>query len=550
MNTPFRIALLCLLLAGAGLWNDALAKEEAKADKYLQAVRVFADKVLRHGHDVYGPKQTPLFVDGLNVDTLEPGVWRCDGQRWILSNQASQQNLFRTLVGLSAATGDPKYRQAAADAIAYVFEHLQEPNGLLRWGGHTFYDALGDRVVGEGKNPCHEFKHHYPYYELMWQVNPQATRRLIEGVWQGHVLRWDVLDFNRHSSYRKPVKGDLWESEYVGGKVPFEGQGLTFMMSGTDLAYAAAMLSRFTADERPLVWAKRLAERYMEARDPKTGLGPENFSVIGNPDRMQQQFPQFGGRFSEATVTDLYGTRYTCCAICLLRLGEMLGPAGKEFLQWGLEDLTARASHGYDQATHSFWAMLIDGTKLSPADRKQGGYVTENWLEKRPVDSRHYLAYAIAYKLSKNETMWRMVRSIGQALGLGDLDATAGRPGSINRPTSNSDPLVLFGLLELHEATRDNTFLDAAKKVADNILSTRLCNGFFVESKDHVFTRLDDPAPLALLHLRAAMLKLPEKPPAFWGGKGYFHGPYDGRGRTYDNEVIYRRLRGPNDIKK
>jgi hypothetical protein len=40
--------------------------------KYLNAVRTFADNVLKYGRDTCGPKHTPLFVDGLNIHTHEP----------------------------------------------------------------------------------------------------------------------------------------------------------------------------------------------------------------------------------------------------------------------------------------------------------------------------------------------------------------------------------------------------------------------------------------------------------------------------------------------
>ena len=35
------------------------------------------------------------------------------------------------LVGLTAITGDPKYKQAAMDAIEYAFENLRSPNALI-----------------------------------------------------------------------------------------------------------------------------------------------------------------------------------------------------------------------------------------------------------------------------------------------------------------------------------------------------------------------------------------------------------------------------------
>lgn len=43
-----------------------------QSSKYLEAVREFADNVLMYGRDTYGPKHTPLFVDGLNIHTHEP----------------------------------------------------------------------------------------------------------------------------------------------------------------------------------------------------------------------------------------------------------------------------------------------------------------------------------------------------------------------------------------------------------------------------------------------------------------------------------------------
>jgi pectate lyase len=188
--------------------------------------------------------------------------------------------------------------------------------------------------------------------------------------------------------------------------------------------------------------------------------------------------------------------------------------------------------------------MLIDGAKLSPADRKQGGYVEVRWLEKRPADSRHFFAYALAYKLSKKDLMWEMARKIGRGLDLGDLGVRPGASVTLNEATSANDPLLILGLLELWDATKEKTYLDLAKKVADNALGTRFHNGFFVESKDHINAKFDDPLPLALLHVRAAVLDLPQKPPAYWLGRGYLHCPYDGKGRTYDREVIYSRRRG------
>ena len=70
-----------------------------------------------------------------------------------ISSQASQQNLFRTLTALSNLTGGPKCKNAAKEAIAYMFKNYRSKNGLLYWGGHTFVD-LGPIPVFTGLMPA------------------------------------------------------------------------------------------------------------------------------------------------------------------------------------------------------------------------------------------------------------------------------------------------------------------------------------------------------------------------------------------------------------
>src|SRR5882724_9078493 len=121
----------------------------------LSIVRQFADNVLLRGRDRFGAAPTPLFCDGLNIETMQPVEWRCDGQSWIVCNPHTQQHLFRTLVGLSNLTGDDCYRAAARDAMLYFFDHYSDSTGLLRWGGHQFVDLRTGNVVGEQEH--HEF---------------------------------------------------------------------------------------------------------------------------------------------------------------------------------------------------------------------------------------------------------------------------------------------------------------------------------------------------------------------------------------------------------
>ena len=70
------IVLVCQFSACLG----KEAPDPNQSSKYLNAVREFADNVLKYGRDTYGPKHTPLFVDGLNVHTREPVKWIIDAK--------------------------------------------------------------------------------------------------------------------------------------------------------------------------------------------------------------------------------------------------------------------------------------------------------------------------------------------------------------------------------------------------------------------------------------------------------------------------------------
>ena len=194
----YRLMFVILLVCQFSICLATEIPDPNNSNKYLDAVRTFADNVLKYGRDTYGSKHTPLFVDGLNIHTHEPVTWRSRGQAWILSNLASQQNLFRTLDGLTRITEDTKYEQAAMDAIKYAFENLRIPNRLLYWGNWLAYDAQTEDICKLYNG--HILKCNYPYYELMWKINPKATEQFIESFWSAHIVDWSNLDMNRIGS--------------------------------------------------------------------------------------------------------------------------------------------------------------------------------------------------------------------------------------------------------------------------------------------------------------------------------------------------------------
>jgi len=538
-----RVWIVILFVAAGG---SAFAGED---DKYLNAVRTFADNVLRSGKDVYGPKHTPLFIDGVNIHTQEPAKWKKDGKVWILSNLASQQNLFRVLDGLTTLTGEVKYRRAAVEATEYAFANLRSPNGLLHWGGHVAYDALADALCMEQYQ--HELKCNYPYYELMWKVDPGATQQFLETFWSAHILNWSNLEMNRHGNMKKQFDNP-WANEYEEGPVFFWGTGLSFINTGSDLFYAAAILSRLSGQAEPLIWSKRMAKRYVDTRNPKTRIGGYQFSQSKTAscapgirgDRAQYQYgDDFKGHFVvEGTLFPCYGdTPAVRPRICEFLLGEMLGADGGEFMQWALEELTAWGKAAYRKEDNSFIPMLTDGTSMEGYVCKKDGYFGPKGrvLKAGRAGPMDLWTYALAYRVTGDGFMWEMTRDIARGNNFGDIGATSEDKPELNMQTDSSDVAAVLGFLELYRKTQDSAYLNLAKRIGDNIVTGRFYKGYFVRSKKHLYAKFDAAEPLVLLHLDCAVKGKPAVVPKVWPGTSYFHCPYDGIGRTYDNNAIY-----------
>lgn len=543
-----RLLLALVLPAGTARAATPAMNADAAAKPYLAAVRTFADNVLALGTDRYGPVQTPLFVDGIDVDTHDPVKWKSrDGHEWVLSNFASQQNLLRTLAGLTALTGDPRYRAAGAAATRYALDHLMH-DGLLCWGGHTAYNASDDRLeFAENKGNVHELKSHYPYYEFLWQVDPAKTKLLMENIWRGHILNWAILDFNRHAARAKP--GKLWDNDFTGGPVFFWGHGLTFHNAGSDLYYDGALLTAFSHEDGPLVWAKRLAHRYVETRNPKTGL--EGYQFSQEKDAMCDEFehPEIRGDRAdyffaadfpghlvvEGTLFPTYGdTPETAQRICQMTIADQLGPAGREFSQWAVEELTAWGKSAFRASDCSFIPMLTDGTSMEGYVVKKDGYFGPKGRVYRAGKARpaHFWVYAMAFRQTGDAFMWEMARTIALGTNLGDIGTKPGAPMNLDK-VGSPDPNALFGFLELYRATRQAAFLDAARRVGDSMLKSRFNDGLFV-ARDRQFASFDRVEPLALLHLAAAIAGRTSDVPVYPGGAGFYSADYGTKPNQYD----------------
>lgn len=493
------------------------------AQRLIGLVRQHADSLLLHAADPGG--DTPLLANALDPLGRIPVRYDPDhiSKKALLASPASQQHALKLLAGLSALTGEPAYRERAEAIFRFLLRHLTDRSGLIYWGGHTAYNLETRSVEFAGdKSKVHELKMHYPDYDIMWAADPAGTRAYIEAMWNAHVLDWSRLDFNRHGPYDTP-HGRLWRHDYEGGEVFFWGKGLTFVNAGSDLYYAAAMLGALSGDSASLEWAKRLAGRYAETRRPGIGISGYQFSQSAGSwcdgpavrgDRAQYQIAPLVPEGHLVYEGTLFRPR-PAVQRCQLAIAERLGAAGEPFLTWSLEEMEAWGRVAYRRSDNAFVPMLTDGYSLEGLTLDRKGYFGPKGTVFRamPAGTDMFWMYAAGFRHSGNPELWEMARSIAAGIGAGEIGSPSGGERRWDPPAEICDYRMIQGLLELHRATEDAEFLAFAVRTAEAAAREAFRTGWFV-SGGRVAT--DDPLPLALLRLAAALLGKPSAVPESW----------------------------------
>jgi pectate lyase len=219
---------------------------------------------------------------------------------------------------------------------------------------------------------------------------------------------------------------------------------------------------------------------------------------------------------------------------------------GRQFIRWASDDLEVYARHSYQPEERRFIALMTDGTPIKWRESTTGYYVPSSFAPRTP-DGLLLWGYALAYRLTQEDIHWRMAREVAQELDLGDLGDPNGNR-SLNWDTDNGNWRIIYALLELYRATDDKAVLRLARRVGDNILSSQAETGLFPRSGRR-YARTGDEAPLALLHLAAAIDGKQSLLPRPIYDSRFFHCEYHGQldasqqkradKRTYDHLVFY-----------
>ena len=521
--------------------------------------------------DLGKASHSPLMADGIDVKTLKPAKWIYpDGVEVPMSNFASQQNLMRGYLALSMLTGNNLYLHEAQNITEYFLEnYADKASGLLQWGGHRFVNLETGDIEGPASKECvHELKHHFPFYDLLFQMQPEVTESFLKGFWAAHVTDWEKLDLTRHGEYGKEFPADLFKihqpKEVVDpAKWPElpETVGLTFVNASTDLIYAACHYYRYTGDADALKWAKHLYRQFVAARHPETRMpvyqfsSPKQREPIPEDDRLtyswfgdraKRQFgPEFGDIAREANV--LFRD---CWAVVvdnpLAMLSCVQNINDEEWLNWVIEGIVGYFSHAWDEQSNEVLPMWTDGTDLTGYTFKRHGYYGEKGttLARRPADPAYLLTLVRAARASSNQQVKALTAKMFERFNLGSLDAETLVPVEVAERSHLASTYLLFALLELHQHSEDKRLLVLADSVAQNLLKKHYHenSGLFVEDLTQQYARLDDPIAYALLALEAAYAGVYDDIPQMISTGGYLHGDRNINGEikvVYDRDVIY-----------
>ncbi len=220
---PVACALLAFVPAGRGADLDlkTMFREGIPPSPFAAVVYGYADAMLEHGRDTYGPQKTGLFLSALDRKTLSPLGTRPPapagvpsesrpgprGKPLVGANPQTDQNLLRLLYFLVGLSGEDRYGKAADEQLKWFLENTPSPKtGLLPWGEHLSWNVIADEIASGAEQPVHEFSRPWMLWERCFELAPQQSRRFALGLWNHHVADHESgairrrADFDRASS--------------------------------------------------------------------------------------------------------------------------------------------------------------------------------------------------------------------------------------------------------------------------------------------------------------------------------------------------------------
>ena len=315
--------------------HRSLVLEPARDLTWKDYVQKSLETIIEKGTDRYGRIHTPLFMDIIDVYTLnapeKPAVLddriRTEDRPHHGRRTAGGSNLWldqptlKTMYLYSEISGDPKYAQGADAYIDYVLKNCVKSNGMIYWGSHSYWNGYTESLGGDG---AHETLIKLADWENMYRINPQAVKKEIDGFWKYHVQDKETGRTNRHDS---PGSGD-------------------FAFSSGSFIIGFCFMYSITREQHYLDKAHILTEWHYSHRSKETGLIPES---PWGAEQGEKGNLYWNGEHMFTQVTGCYAAQ-------LLRSFELTGDP--VFRDRAIEYIKAYEKYGWDEKARNYYAMI------------------------------------------------------------------------------------------------------------------------------------------------------------------------------------------------
>ncbi|HRU04225.1 MAG TPA: hypothetical protein P5137_00450, partial [Candidatus Brocadiia bacterium] len=347
---------------------------------YLDMVKSHLDAILADGSARLGPSPCDMWMSSLDTrtgrypedDRRPPEIPRRHYRAIDAPKGCSlywDQPSLLAAEALTAATGAPRYAEAAEAYVRDFLARCVARNGVFLWGNHYYWDAFDGvikRFAGEETprpidpetedGSLHETRPTPPAWDLLWRVSPEMTAREIRVSGANSIFDEFTGGFNRHADRKK---------------------GCAFLESGGILMESLAWLGARTGDASLIEMADKVARFSFGFRNAATGL------VENNPtqDRWDKR--------ACTTEIGLWGG-------CLVRAAETAGRFW--WIEMAAEAVGAFLRWGYDEAAGRYFGKVrlsdggpVRGVESGPADsatseKHQPGEYSDPW---RPLFPAH-----------------------------------------------------------------------------------------------------------------------------------------------------------------
>jgi hypothetical protein len=184
---------------------------QAAEPDYLKVVASYADALLTHGRDTYGPIKSPLIATTLNRSTFEmldresapPIAGIRDRERMIEgANPMHDQNLYQILYALARLTGEERYEAEADRTLGWFLAHCSHSKtDLFAWGEHMGWDFARERRIWKIAGTLHELYRPWVLWERCYGLDPNASFRFAKGLWEHQIGDPETGNYSKHAIY-------------------------------------------------------------------------------------------------------------------------------------------------------------------------------------------------------------------------------------------------------------------------------------------------------------------------------------------------------------